>query len=256
MKVLQLHDWNLTPGQACDLQLRLRDRVELTDRISRLTCVAGADVALELPEPRSWETGKGRAVAGVVVYRFPQMEEIERTSAVSPLTFPYVPGLLSFREIPALLAAFARLRHTPDLIYCDAQGYAHPRRFGLACHLGILLDCPTIGVAKSRLIGEHREPGKLRGSIAPLVDPESGEKIGAVVRTANGINPVFVSTGHRVSLAHAVDHQDRHKRKREVKAAKLPPPGVGGVLLSKLVNEIGLTTAAEISRSWDWCQDN
>jgi deoxyribonuclease V len=205
MKVLQLHDWDLTPGQARDLQLRLRDRVELDDRIPRLTCVAGADVALELKGPRSWETGQGRAVAGLVAYRFPQMEEIERVSAVSRLTFPYVPGLLSFREIPALLEAFARLRHAPDLIFCDGQGYAHPRRFGLACHLGILLDCPTIGVAKSRLIGEYREPGKQRGGIAPLLDPQSGEKIGAVVRTASGVKPVYVSQGHRVSLARAVE---------------------------------------------------
>lgn len=205
MKVLQLHDWDLTPAQARDLQLRLRDRVERADRISRLTCVAGADVALELHGPRSWETGQDRAVAGIVAYRFPQMEEIERASAVSRLTFPYVPGLLSFREIPALLAAFARLRHAPDLIFCDGQGYAHPRRFGLACHLGILLDRPTIGVAKSRLIGEHREPGKQCGSTAPLVDPQSGEKIGAVVRTASGVKPVYVSQGHRVSLARAVE---------------------------------------------------
>jgi len=205
MKVLQLHDWDLTPAQARDLQLRLRDRVERADRISKLTCVAGADVALELHGPRSWETGQGRAVAGIVAYRFPQMEEIERASAVSRLTFPYVPGLLSFREIPALLAAFARLRHAPDLIFCDGQGYAHPRRFGLACHLGILLDRPTIGVAKSRLIGEHREPGKQCGSTAPLVDPQSGEKIGAVVRTASGVKPVYVSQGHRVSLARAVE---------------------------------------------------
>ena len=205
MKVLPLHGWDLTPGQARDLQLRLRDRLERADRIPKLACVAGADVALELPGPRSWETGQGRAVAGIVAYRFPQMEEIERASAVSRLTFPYVPGLLSFREIPALLAAFARLRRAPDLIFCDGQGYAHPRRFGLACHLGILLDRPTIGVAKSRLIGEHREPGKRAGSTAPLVDPQSGEEIGAVVRTASGVKPVYVSQGHRVSLARAVE---------------------------------------------------
>jgi deoxyribonuclease V len=205
MKALQLHEWDLTPQEARDVQLRLRERVEGADRIPKLTCVAGADVALELAGPRSWETGKGRAVAGIVVYRFPEIEEIERASATSRLTFPYVPGLLSFREIPALLAAFAGLRHSPDLIFCDGQGYAHPRRFGLACHLGVLLDCPTIGVAKSRLIGEHREPAKRRGSTARLVDPQSGETIGAVVRTATGVKPVYVSQGHRVSLARAVE---------------------------------------------------
>ena len=205
MKALRLHRWNLTPAQARDLQLRLRDRVERSDRIPKLICVAGADIALELPGPRSWETGEGRAVAGVIAYRFPQMEEIERAAAITRLRFPYVPGLLSFREIPALLAAFAKLRCAPDLIFCDGQGYAHPRRFGLACHLGVLLDRPTIGVAKSRLIGEHREPGKRAGTTTPLVDPDSGETIGAVLRTATGVKPVYVSLGHRVSLDRAVE---------------------------------------------------
>ena len=205
MKALRLHRWNLTTAEARDVQLRLRDRVERADRLSKLACVAGADIALELPEPRSWETGKGRAIAGVVAYRFPQMEEMERAAAITPLNFPYVPGLLSFREIPALLAAFAKLRCAPDLIFCDGHGYAHPRRFGLACHLGVLLDRPTIGVAKSRLIGDHREPGKRVGSTAPLVDPESGERVGAVVRTATGVKPVYVSLGHRVSLERAVE---------------------------------------------------
>ena len=146
------------------------------------------------------------AVAGVIVYRYPEMEEIERAYAVVPLRFPYVPGLLSFRECPALLAAFCKLRHAPDLVFCDAQGYAHPRRFGLACHLGLLLDRATIGCAKSRLIGTEREPARKAGSWTPLTDDGDGkaETIGAVLRTRNGVRPIYVSQGHRVSLATAI----------------------------------------------------
>ncbi len=209
MKVLRLHCWDVTPAEARELQLRLRKRMESADRLPKVTCVAGADVAIRPIQRRSRQTGEGRALAGIVVYRFPEMIEIERVSAVRSLTFPYVPGLLSFREIPALLAAFERLRSAPDLIFCDAQGYAHPRRFGLACHLGVLLDRATIGVAKSVLIGEYREPGRRAGSTAPLVDPRCGdrcgEKIGAAVRTVNGVKPVFVSQGHRVSLPRAIE---------------------------------------------------
>jgi len=205
MKVLQLHPWDVTPAEAREIQLHLLHRMERGDRLPKLTCVAGADVAFELVRPRSWQTGEGRVLAGIVAYRFPEMAEVERVSAVCPLTFPYVPGLLSFREIPALLAAFERLRSTPDLVFCDAHGYAHPRRFGLACHLGVLLDRPTVGIAKSVLIGEYREPGRRAGSTAPLVDPECGETIGAVVRTVSSVQPVYVSQGHRVSLSRAIE---------------------------------------------------
>jgi deoxyribonuclease V len=143
--------------------------------------------------------------AGVVLYQFPEMKELERASAVLPLRFPYVPGLLSFREIPALLAAFKRLRQAPQhLIFCDGQGYAHPRRFGLASHLGVLLDCPTIGVAKSVLVGKYRTPGAPVGSSSPLLDRETDEVLGAALRTRRGARPVFVSAGHRVSLRRAV----------------------------------------------------
>jgi len=115
-----------------------------------------------------------------------------------PLQFPYIPGLLSFREIPALLAALRKLRKLPDLLFCDGQGYAHPRRFGLACHLGVLLDRPTIGCAKSLLVGTHGELGEKAGSWAPIVDGRAkGERIGAVVRTRKGVRPIYVSQGHR-----------------------------------------------------------
>ena len=205
MKSLQVHDWNVTPGEAREIQSRLRHLVELNDRLPRLRIIAGADVALELAEPGGWRKARGRAFAGVVVYRFPEMLEIERVSAHLPLRFPYVPGLLSFREIPALLAAFARLRHAPDLIFYDGHGYAHPRRIGIASHLGLLLDRPTIGVAKSLLIGKYREPAATVGRISPVLDEKSGETIGAALRTRQGARPVFVSQGHRISLAHAVE---------------------------------------------------
>jgi len=205
VKVLRLHRWNVTPAKAREIQLELRGRVERNDRLPPLRRVAGADVAFDLAGPGGWRRGQGRAFAGVVVYRFPEMKEVERVSAERPLRFPYVPGLLSFREGPALLAAFERLRQAPDLIFCDGQGYAHPRRFGIACHLGVLLDLPAIGVAKSLLVGEYSEPRTSAGSSAPLLDPESGEVLGAVLRTRQGVQPVFVSQGHRISLERAVE---------------------------------------------------
>jgi deoxyribonuclease V len=195
-EALRLHRWDVTPAEARALQTELRGRVELRDRLGRLHRVAGADVAFD-------GSGEGReAIAAVVVFSYPGWEELECAIARRPLTFPYVPGLLSFREIPAILAALELLQKTPDLIFCDGQGYAHPRRFGLASHLGVLLDVPTIGCAKSRLIGTHREPGARPGSWTPLMDDE--ERIGAVLCTRAGSRPLYISCGHRVSLERAV----------------------------------------------------
>jgi len=208
MKVRELHRWDVTPGEARRIQEELRGRVELKDRLSgqkgkkrldAVRLVAGADVAFEF---RGRGTSQGRALAGVIVYSFPELREIERACAERPLEFPYVPGLLSFRELPALLGAMAKLRAEPDVIFCDAQGYAHPRRFGLACHLGVLLDRAAVGCAKSRLIGKHRQPGRTAGSWTPLED--AGETIGAVVRTRTDVKPIYVSAGHRVSLRSAL----------------------------------------------------
>jgi deoxyribonuclease V len=187
--------WNLTPREAMRLQESLRERVELQDRFGEIRHVAGADMAFD-PETEV-------AFAGVIVYRFPGLEEVERRMARRRLRFPYVPGLLSFRESPVLLAAFARLRTEPDLILIDGHGRAHPRRFGLACHLGILLDKPTIGCAKSRLVGEHQEPGPKAGSTTPLM--LEGERLGVVLRTRDDVRPIYVTTGHRVSLDSALD---------------------------------------------------
>ena len=209
MKARKLHRWDVTPEEARQIQEELRGRVDLRSRFSEqksekrfhaIRSVAGADVAFDF---RGKGTSQGRAFAGVIVYSFPELREIERAWAVRPLEFPYVPGLLSFRELPALLAAMAKLRAEPDVIFCDAQGYAHPRRFGLACHLGVLMDRATVGCAKSRLIGEHEQPGRAAGCWAALKD--AGETVGAVVRTRADVKPLYVSAGHRVSLPRAIE---------------------------------------------------
>jgi deoxyribonuclease V len=176
------------------LQESLREHVELQDRFGDIRYVAGADMA--------FDPATEVAFAGVIVYRFPGLEEVERRMARRKLRFPYVPGLLSFRESPVLLAAFARLRTEPDLILIDGHGHAHPRRFGIACHIGILFDKPTVGCAKSRLVGEHQEPGETAGSTTPLT--LEGERIGVVLRTRDNVKPIYVTTGHRVSLDSAV----------------------------------------------------
>ena len=208
------HAWRVAPEQARAIQEELRKEWEGADRLPELRTVAGLDAAFVLTGSQSLKKRRGRwnalrdanrAIGCVVVYRFPKMEEVERASAVVPLQFPYIPGLLSFREIPALLAALRKLRRLPDLLFCDGQGYAHPRRFGLACHLGVLLDRATIGCAKSLLVGTHGELGEEAGSWVPLVDERAeGERIGAVVRTRKGVRPIYVSQGHRVSLETAV----------------------------------------------------
>jgi deoxyribonuclease V len=211
MKALHLHDWKVTPAEARDIQLELRGRLELTDRLPEtIRFVAGADCAFRLPERRSWESGGGRAIAGVIVYSYPELQEVERASIECALTFPYVPGLLSFREIPALLAAFAKIRSTPDVIFVDGHGYSHPRRIGIASHLGLLLDCPTIGCAKSLLIGEHKEPPQMGGSWSDLKAPCTDDKtqfetIGAAYRARDSVRPIYVSIGHRVSLPRAIE---------------------------------------------------
>jgi deoxyribonuclease V len=194
MKAQRLHSWDLTPKEAIALQRELRDRVERADRIGEVRHVAGVDAGFE---------DDGRTVrAAVAVLAFPSLELVEHVVAREPARFPYVPGLLSFREAPAVLAAFERVATPVDLLLYDGQGYAHPRRFGIACHVGLLLDCPSIGVAKSRLIGDERVPRNRRGAWSPLVD--AGETIGAVLRTRVDVKPIYVSIGHRTSLETAM----------------------------------------------------
>ena len=184
--------FNLTPAEARHVQEQIPPRVIRRDHLARLRTVAGADIALEA------STG----FAAVILYSFPKLEEIERVWSSGELRFPYVPGLLAFREMPLLLEAFGKLRQRPDLILADAHGWAHPRRAGMACHLGLVLDVPTIGCAKSVLIGKYQMPPIARGATTPLCAGE--EEIGRAVRTRSGVRPVFVSCGHRVSLPTAV----------------------------------------------------
>ena len=210
MRLRQLHGWSVTTREARDIQLALKKRWVGEDRFRQIRTVAGLDAAFVLTGSQAlkkvsrWERLReaNRAIGGVVVFRYPEMEKLELAYAIEPLRFPYVPGLLSFREVPVLLAALAKLKRLPDLLFCDGQGYAHPRRFGLACHLGVWAGRPSIGCAKSLLIGEHAGLGERAGSRTELQDGD--EVIGAVVRTRAGVKPVYVSQGHRVSLETAV----------------------------------------------------
>lgn len=190
------HAWDVNPAQARDIQQNLRAQVITQDRIGEVRHVAGVDVGFK-------ENGRITRAAAVVL-SFPQLELIEQRIAYRPTQFPYIPGYLSFREIPAVLDALQALSTWPDLILCDGQGLAHPRRFGVACHLGVLLDLPCIGVAKSRYIGTHDELARERGAWTALKDND--EVIGAVLRTRTGVNPVYVSVGHRLSLPTAIDY--------------------------------------------------
>jgi len=184
--------FDLSPGEARRAQQSIPPCVVRRDRLGRVRTVAAADIALR------GDTG----YAAFILYSFPGLVEIERVFSSGPLRFPYVPGLLAFREVPLLLEAFAKLRQKPGLILVDAHGWAHPRRAGMACHLGLLLDVPTIGCAKSVLIGKYKPPALARGSTAPLLD--KSEVIGKALRTRAGVKPLFVSCGHRVSLPTAV----------------------------------------------------
>jgi len=189
------HPWDLSPAEARETQQRLCPLVETADRLGAIGTVAGVDVG--------FDNDNGLTRAAVVVLDFPTLEFREQALVTQPTRFPYVPGLLSFREAPAILAALAQLERLPDLLVCDGQGLAHPRRFGIACHLGVLTDLPAIGVAKKRLIGTHGEPPEARGDWVSLV--HKGDVVGAVLRSRAGVKPIYVSSGHRVGLETAVD---------------------------------------------------
>ena len=192
----------MTPKEAVRIQRRLRgklarlwrDSTRLPAPLPRHPLVAGADI--------SYDKNSNKLFAAVVVLRVPALEVVEMATVVDRARFPYVPGLLSFREAPVLLKCFRKLRCMPDVVMIDGHGLAHPRRFGIACHIGWLLDVPTIGCGKSILVGEHKRLGKRRGATATLI--HKGEVVGSAVRTRTGVQPVYISIGHRIDLPTAV----------------------------------------------------
>lgn len=194
MIIRQRHAWDLAPKEAMTLQTRLATEIVLRDQLGPVRHVAGVDVG--------FEDNGATTRAAVAVLAFPSLQLETSVIARKPTCFPYVPGLLSFREVPAVLAAMEQLDILPDLLLCDGQGIAHPRRLGIASHLGLLLDVPSIGVAKTRLVGKHDEVPDKRGAWVPLRD--RNETIGAVLRTRQGIKPLYISPGHRIGLESAI----------------------------------------------------
>lgn len=195
MSIVQriFHPWDLDPPAAIALQRELAAKVIRKTAFGPVTTIAGVDASYR----------DGIARAAIVVFSFPRLDIVEYVTTERPVEYPYVPGLLSFREAPAILDALEKLPLTPELLIFDGHGIAHPRRLGIASHIGLLVDKPSIGCAKQRLVGQYDEPARERGSYAYLHD--NGEVIGAVVRTRTGVKPVFVSTGHRISLDAAID---------------------------------------------------
>ncbi len=195
MRPVETHPWDLPPAEARALQERLAARVELANRTSANPAyIAGLDV--------SGAFSDGETLGAVVVLTWPGLEVAEVRLARKRPLMPYVPGLLSFRETPVLIDALAQLVHRPDILIADGHGIAHPRSFGIASHLGLLFDTPAIGLAKSRLVGKADPPGPGRGDLSPLI--HRGEVVGAVLRTREGVSPVYVSPGHKIDLEGAV----------------------------------------------------
>jgi len=194
MHIKRLHEWNVSIEQAPDLQRSLADRIIQQGDVSEPHLIAGLDVSVNL---------QNEAAAAAVVLSYPGLELMEKSVIRGKVNFPYVPGLLSFREVPLTLEACERLRLSPDLVMVDGQGIAHPRGVGLASHLGLFLDIPTIGCAKSPLFGRFQEPDKTSGNYSEITDKQ-GTTIGAVLRTKTGIKPLFISIGHKIDLSSAV----------------------------------------------------
>jgi deoxyribonuclease V len=193
MEIRDLHPWGVSPAEAVAIQRWLASQVIVGGAPRDVRVVAGADISV----------GGGRGCGAVVLLSYPELTLLERQVVEAELAFPYVPGLLAFREVPVLAEAFRRLSRRPDLLLVDGQGLAHPRRLGIACHLGLLLDLPTIGCAKSRLVGEHGPLGEEAGSRTDLRD--GPDVIGLVLRTRARVRPVYVSVGHRIGLNEAAE---------------------------------------------------
>ncbi|HNP70842.1 MAG TPA: deoxyribonuclease V [Kouleothrix sp.] len=195
-------DWPTTFDEALAVQQQLRAQVRASDDFGAIRTVAGVDAGYE-DDPQAPES-HGVARAAVVVLEFPSLRPLDYAIARRPTAFPYVPGFLSFRETPAVLAALEALRVRPDLLICDGQGIAHPRRFGIACHIGLLADLPAIGCAKSLLTGRHGPLPDERGATVPLIN--RGEQIGVALRSRAGTKPLYISIGHRISLPTAIEY--------------------------------------------------
>jgi deoxyribonuclease V len=196
MKIEQRHEWVLTTEEAIVIQQELRQEVVTRDQFGAVNYVAGIDVGFE-------DEGKTTRAA-VAVLTYPELQLCDQAIARRSTTFPYIPGFLSFREVPAVLDALERVKTIPDLLLCDGQGLAHPRRLGIACHVGLLTNMPAIGVGKSRLVGKHDDVPDERGAWVPLW--HKGETIGAVLRTRPKTKPLFISPGHRISLETAISY--------------------------------------------------
>ena len=189
MEIRQIHPWHVSPQKAVEIQKRLRSLLVLERLSGPIRSVAGTDVSCSRNSDLIW--------AGVVVFSYPDLYKIEERWIKDKTSFPYIPGLLSFREIPAIIKSIKKLKTVPDLILCDGQGIAHPRGLGLASHLGLLLDKPTVGCAKSRLVGEFSKVGENKGDHSRLL--HKGRAIGSVLRTRTGVRPLFTSPGNRIS---------------------------------------------------------
>ncbi len=195
MSPRSLHAWDVTPREAVEIQQRLRALVRIEPLQREIQTIGGADI--------SFNKFSETVYAGIVVLSFPDLRLIDTAGVRSTARFPYVPGLLSFREMPSVLEAWDQLKTRPDVLMLDGQGLAHPRRFGIACHAGVLLDLPTIGCAKSILVGRHSALALEAGSHAPLI--HRGEQVGEALRTKRGVTPVYVSVGHLMDLPSAVE---------------------------------------------------
>lgn len=226
MKINKLHGFDLTFAEAKGIQSRLAEQliIEGGPEISDIRTVAGCDCA--------FDRRRNLAFGALVVFRFPSMEKTEIITGHREIRFPYVPGYLSFRELEVLLGLFERLETSPDLVLADGQGIAHPRRIGLASHLGLFLGIPTIGCAKSRLIGTFAEPGIEKGSWSPLLDKD--EIIGSLLRTRRGVRPMFISPGHLVGI-----EKSRKLALACTSKFRLPePPRIADIEVAKFKKEV------------------
>ncbi len=196
MKTIDLHSWRLSPSQAKQIQIEFAPKVKSTNLFKIPKIIAGTDISYNKKDPIGY--------AGVVLLKADSLDIIEEFTLKGELTFPYVPGLLSFREGPLLIKLLQKVHPIPDLIFFDGHGIAHPRRFGLAVHLGLFLNSPTIGCAKSRLVGSYKEPDNKKGSVSNLID-ENGFTLGSVIRSKENCKPIFISQGHKINLKDSIE---------------------------------------------------